>query len=74
MMAAAASTTAGPITAVFLFLFSAAAVAAPPFNVPTVSFSEGFSHLFGNDNLIRGADDRSVRLTLNRYSGNVWID
>lgn len=70
MMAATTTTTTGEITAFFfVFLFSAAAVASPPFDVPTVSFSQGFAHLFGNDNLVRAADDRSARLTLNRYSG-----
>ncbi|XP_074587918.1 putative xyloglucan endotransglucosylase/hydrolase protein 30 [Curcuma longa] len=71
----AATTTTGAITAFFfVFLFStAAAAASPPFNVPTVSFSQGFAHLFGNDNLVRAADDRSARLTLNRYSGSGFI-
>ena len=59
-------------TTVFIFflllLTRMAAVAA--FDVPTTPFSEGFSHLFGNDNLIRSKDDQSVRLSLNRYSGN----
>ncbi|KAG6521257.1 hypothetical protein ZIOFF_018368 [Zingiber officinale] len=69
-MAATTSTT-GAITAFFfVFLFSAAAVASPRFNVPTVSFSHGFAHLFGNDNLVRSPDDRSARLTLNRYTAH----
>ncbi|WOK99040.1 putative xyloglucan endotransglucosylase/hydrolase protein 30 [Canna indica] len=51
----------------------AAAVTALLFDEPTISFSEGFTHLFGNDNFIRSADDRSVRLTLNRYSGSGFI-
>ncbi|KAG6518374.1 probable xyloglucan endotransglucosylase/hydrolase protein 30 [Zingiber officinale] len=66
--------TTGAITAFFfVFLFSAVAVASPPFNVPTVSFSHGFAHLFGNDNLVRSPDDRSARLSLNRYTGSGFI-
>ncbi|URE03130.1 xyloglucan endotransglucosylase hydrolase protein 30 [Musa troglodytarum] len=53
----------------FLLLFAPMAA----FDVPTIPFSEGFSHLFGNDNLIRSKDDRSVRLSLNRYSGSGFI-
>jgi xyloglucan:xyloglucosyl transferase len=45
------------------------AVAA--FDVPSVAFDEGFSPLFGDDNLVRARDDQSVRLLLDRRSGNL---
>jgi xyloglucan:xyloglucosyl transferase len=40
------------------------------FDVPSVAFDEGFSPLFGDDNLVRARDDRTVRLLLDRRSGN----
>ncbi|RWW50675.1 hypothetical protein BHE74_00043048 [Ensete ventricosum] len=63
-----AATLPGASSMVLFFLLSLVA-ATEALDVPTLTFGEGFSHLFGNDNLIRSADDRSVRLTLNRYSG-----
>lgn len=65
-MAAAAPGTA---MAVFLVL-SCMAASAVALNLTTLSFDDGFSHLFGNENLIRSPDGRSARLTLDRYSGN----
>lgn len=47
-----------------------AAAAAAPFGVSTMSFEEGYSPLFGDGNLVRSPDDRSVRLLLDQYSGN----
>ncbi|GJM86516.1 hypothetical protein PR202_ga02382 [Eleusine coracana subsp. coracana] len=49
------------------------AVAASAFDVPSVAFDEGFSPLFGDDNLVRSRDDRSVRLLLDRRSGSGFI-
>lgn len=46
-------------------------VAASAFDVPTVAFEEGFSPLFGDGNLVRSSDDRSVRLLLDRRSGTL---
>ena len=63
-----AATLTGASSMVLFFLLGLV-TATEAFDVPTLTFGEGFSHLFGNDNLIRSADDRSVRLTLNRYSG-----
>ncbi|RRT63372.1 hypothetical protein B296_00042747 [Ensete ventricosum] len=63
-----AATLPGASSMVLFFLLSLVA-ATEALDVPTLTFGDGFSHLFGNDNLIRSADDRSVRLTLNRYSG-----
>lgn len=36
----------------------------------TISFDEGYSHLFGGGNLVKSPDGTSVRLKLDRYSGN----
>lgn len=48
-------------------------VSASAFDVPTVAFEERFSPLFGDGNLVRSSDDRSVRLLLDRRSGT-WGD
>lgn len=48
-------------------------VAASAFDVPTEAFEEGFSPLFGDGNLVRSSDDRSVRLLLDRRSGSGFI-
>lgn len=72
---APAATTTTITALLFLLLlplpFSLAAAAATAFNLSTLPFDDGFSHLFGNDNLVRCGDGRSARLTLNRYSGTV---
>ncbi|XP_074577765.1 putative xyloglucan endotransglucosylase/hydrolase protein 30 [Curcuma longa] len=56
-----------------LLLFSLLAASTAALNVTTLSFDDGFSHLFGNDNLVRSGDGRGARLTLNRYSGSGFI-
>ncbi|KAM0935678.1 putative xyloglucan:xyloglucosyl transferase [Dioscorea sansibarensis] len=53
-----------------IFIISAAAA---PFGVSTLSFEEGYSPLFGDGNLVRSPDDRSVRLLLDQYSGSGFI-
>ncbi|CAL5054895.1 unnamed protein product [Urochloa decumbens] len=50
-----------------------AAAASAFADVPTVSFGERFSPLFGDGNLVRSSDDRSVRLLLDRRSGSGFI-
>jgi len=48
------------------------AVSASAFDdVPTAAFDERFSSLFGDGNLVRSSDDRSVRLLLDRRSGTL---
>ena len=47
--------------------------AASAFDVPAVSFDEGFSPLFGDGNLVRSSDDRTARLLLDRRSGNPFV-
>ncbi|WVZ61336.1 hypothetical protein U9M48_011234 [Paspalum notatum var. saurae] len=39
----------------------------------TIAFDDGFSPLFGEANMERSPDGRTVRLTLNRYSGSGFI-
>lgn len=47
----------------FLFSFSLA------FNVSSLSFDHAYSPLFGDGNLIRSSDGKTVRLLLDRYTG-----
>ncbi|XP_065882203.1 probable xyloglucan endotransglucosylase/hydrolase protein 30 [Euphorbia lathyris] len=42
-------------------------------NVSTISFDEGYSSLFGDGNLVRSPNGRSVRLLLNRFTGSGFI-
>ncbi|KAG2544415.1 probable xyloglucan endotransglucosylase/hydrolase protein 30 [Panicum virgatum] len=42
-------------------------------DVPTITFDEGFAPLFGEANMERSPDGRTVSLTLNRYSGAGFI-
>jgi len=42
-------------------------------DVPTITFDEGFVPLFGEANMERSPDGRTVSLTLNRYSGAGFI-
>lgn len=51
-----------------VFTFANAS-SSPAFNLTTISFDEGYSHLFGDGNLIRSPDGKNVRLLLNRFSG-----
>ncbi|OMO77375.1 Concanavalin A-like lectin/glucanases superfamily [Corchorus capsularis] len=57
----------------FFFFFFFFRFAAADFNISTLSFEEGYSHLFGDGNLVRSPDDRSVRLLLNVYTGAGFI-
>ncbi|KAK9095576.1 hypothetical protein Scep_027045 [Stephania cephalantha] len=44
-----------------------------PFNVTHLAFHEGYSHLFGEGNLVRSPDGKSVRLLLDRFTGSGFI-
>lgn len=44
-------------------------VANASFNVSTIRFDEGYSPLFGDGNLVRSPDGKSVRLLLDRFTG-----
>ncbi|KAK0603505.1 hypothetical protein LWI29_005643 [Acer saccharum] len=56
----------------FFFLFCITNI-AEAFNFTTISFDEGFSHLFGDGNLVRSPDGQNVRLLLDRYTGAGFI-
>jgi xyloglucan:xyloglucosyl transferase len=49
-----------------------AAAALEAINVTTVAFEEGYTPLFGFDNILRSADDRTVSLLLDRSTGNFF--
>ncbi|KAJ0016988.1 hypothetical protein Pint_10177 [Pistacia integerrima] len=53
----------------FSFIFTTSSA----FNVSTISLDEGYSHLFGEGNLVRSPDGRNARLILNRASGASFI-
>ena len=55
--------------AVLLVLLPASAAAAAVNVTETVSFQEVYTPLFGFDNLLRSADDRTVSLLLDRSTG-----
>ncbi|CAL5331171.1 unnamed protein product [Camellia sinensis] len=50
-----------------LHLVSAANAA---FIVPTIPFNKGFNPLFGDSNIVRSSDDKTVDLVLNQYTGS----
>ncbi|ONK71752.1 uncharacterized protein A4U43_C04F12000 [Asparagus officinalis] len=56
-----------------LLVLSCAVTASAAFNVSTLSFDEGFSPLFGGDNVVKSRDGKNVKLHLNRYSGSGFI-
>ncbi|KAJ1702850.1 hypothetical protein LUZ63_002629 [Rhynchospora breviuscula] len=55
-----------------LFLLSIS-VSSQAFHVETISFDEGYKHLFGEDNLVVSADRKRANLVLNRYTGSGFI-
>ncbi|KAJ7954470.1 Xyloglucan endotransglucosylase/hydrolase [Quillaja saponaria] len=42
-------------------------------NFPTIAFDEGYTHLFGNDNLAIFRDGKSVHLTLDERTGSGFV-
>ncbi|KAL6629763.1 hypothetical protein ACP70R_029528 [Stipagrostis hirtigluma subsp. patula] len=63
-----------PAMVALLVLAAAAAVAGlPAINVTTMAFEEGYAPLFGHDNILRSADDRTVSLLLDRSTGSGFI-
>ncbi|KAJ7953396.1 Xyloglucan endotransglucosylase/hydrolase [Quillaja saponaria] len=54
----------------FLLLFS---FTNADFNVTTIPFNHGYSHLFGEGNLVRSPDGKGVRLLLDRFTGSGFI-
>ena len=57
----------------FCVVFFTLAGGAAAFNLPTIPFDEGYTPLFGDDNLVRSPDGRAVRLLLNRFTGNTHM-
>lgn len=52
----------------FLFSFTNSA-----FDLATIPFNDGYSHLFGDGNVVRSSDGNGVQLLLDRYTGNYII-
>ncbi|XP_057498421.1 probable xyloglucan endotransglucosylase/hydrolase protein 30 [Actinidia eriantha] len=40
------------------------------FNIATIPFNKGYYPLFGDNNVVRSSDDKSVNLVLNQYTGS----
>lgn len=51
------------------FLILIISAASADFNVTAISFNEGYSPLFGDDNVVPYPDGTGVRLVLNPYTG-----
>lgn len=51
---------------IFLFTFTNAA-----FDLATIPFNDGYSHLFGDGNVVRSSDGNGVKLLLDRYTGKL---
>ncbi|KAJ1277689.1 hypothetical protein BS78_04G022800 [Paspalum vaginatum] len=58
---------------VLLAAASSAVSGLPAINVTTMAFEEGYAPLFGHDNILRSADDRTVSLLLDRSTGSGFI-
>ncbi|KAL3815194.1 hypothetical protein ACJIZ3_016462 [Penstemon smallii] len=54
----------------FVSLFFHVAVSTAALNLQSIPFTKGFSPLFGEPNIIPSADDQSVQLHLNQYTGS----
>ncbi|KAI0489230.1 hypothetical protein KFK09_029072 [Dendrobium nobile] len=54
-------------------IIATAVVAAAAFNVPAITFDEGYAPLFGDKNIIQSAGGRTVKILLNKYSGSGFI-
>lgn len=54
---------------VFLFFHVCFITADAALNVSTIPFSDGFSHLFGEGNILHATDDKSLQLHLNQRTG-----
>jgi xyloglucan:xyloglucosyl transferase len=65
---------AGAVVATALLVLAAAAAAVsglPAINVTAMVFEEGYAPLFGQDNILRSADGRTVSLLLDRSTGEL---
>ncbi|KAK4254776.1 hypothetical protein QN277_010106 [Acacia crassicarpa] len=59
----------------FLLIFSLFLVLAfgSSRNLPIISFEEGYTHLFGDNNLVAHRDGKSVHLTLDEHTGSGFV-
>lgn len=57
----------------FFSLFLLFSSTASAFDLATIPFNDGYSHLFGDGNVVRSADGNGVQLLLDRYTGNSII-
>ncbi|RCV05667.1 hypothetical protein SETIT_1G101400v2 [Setaria italica] len=70
----AAGAAVASATALLVLAAAAAAVSGlQAINVTTMAFEEGYAPLFGQDNILRSADDRTVSLLLDRSTGSGFI-
>ncbi|KAJ6812203.1 putative xyloglucan endotransglucosylase/hydrolase protein 30 [Iris pallida] len=60
-----------PLLLLFAATFVSATIAFD--RVPTISFDEGYTPLFGDGNVVKSSDGRNVNLVLNRWSGAGFI-
>ncbi|KAG2653209.1 probable xyloglucan endotransglucosylase/hydrolase protein 30 [Panicum virgatum] len=72
-MRPAMAVRAGFLLAAAAWVWLSAVSASAIDDVPTADFDERFSPLFGDGNLVRSSDDRSVRLLLDRRSGSGFM-
>ncbi|XP_031491526.1 probable xyloglucan endotransglucosylase/hydrolase protein 28 [Nymphaea colorata] len=56
-----------------LLLYHSAAASSVLQKLASVSFDEGYTHLFGEDNLIVQRDGRTVHISLDKYSGSGFV-
>lgn len=54
---------------ILIFCLFCNSVANASLNVTSIRFNEGYSPLFGDGNLVRSPDGKSVRLLLDRFTG-----
>ncbi|KAJ8754286.1 hypothetical protein K2173_002737 [Erythroxylum novogranatense] len=62
-----------PFLTFFLIFFCFLCTANASFNLSTISFDEGYTPLFGDGNLVRSPNARSVRILLDRFTGSGFI-
>ncbi|CAI9768477.1 unnamed protein product [Fraxinus pennsylvanica] len=58
---------------ILTFVFHVLLVSGSSINLPILSFDEGYSHLFGNDNLMVVKDGKSVHISLDERTGSGFV-
>ncbi|KAL3737750.1 hypothetical protein ACJRO7_019299 [Eucalyptus globulus] len=66
------SSSLSSLTLLLALLFYAASAAAA-FDIVPITFDEAYAPLFGDSNVVRSGDGKSVRLLLDRFSGSGFI-